>query len=70
MAKKMGRPLGSGAGLTERFEIRVSPDEKSLLQAAADGGLSEWARATLVKAAKRRMKQNGPAGNRTRSRRL
>lgn len=57
MSKKMGRPPKDETGTKrERMELRVSEDEKEAMKRAAlDAGvsLSDWARAVLIKAAKR-----------------
>lgn len=57
MPKKTGRPPKDETGTKgERMELRVSEDEKSAMRkAAVNAGvsLSDWARAVLLKAAKR-----------------
>jgi hypothetical protein len=39
-----------------RFQIRLSATELALVERAADGKTSTWARETLLKAAKRRLR--------------
>ena len=56
--QKMGRPpIDKKTGPKgERIEIRVAASEKEAMEAAADRAglkLSEWVRATLLRAAKR-----------------
>ena len=41
---------------TARLEIRMTPAELDLIERAADGKISTWAREVLVKAAKRAAK--------------
>jgi len=45
--RKRGRPVGSGRGLTARAQLRMTPDEKATVEAAAEAaGLAtnEWIR--------------------------
>jgi uncharacterized protein (DUF1778 family) len=55
--RERGRPPKKTAELhTERLEIRFTPDEAKALDHAADGKLATWARETLLRAARRRIK--------------
>jgi hypothetical protein len=51
---KMGRPPRAGKLATKRIEIRVTEDEHELLTGAAgDENLATWARAVLLRSAKK-----------------
>jgi len=58
MKKTRGRPPKADRDRrTVMFEIRLSPAEKELLDGAAGGNTSTWARDVLVRAAKRKATQ-------------
>jgi hypothetical protein len=53
---KVGRPLRATEAATARIELRVTPDEKTEYQSAADAKgvtISVWIRDVLAKALKR-----------------
>ncbi len=53
----MGRPEMADKDRREtRFQIRLSATELALVERAADGKTTTWARETLLSAAKRRLK--------------
>jgi hypothetical protein len=53
--KKMGRPPKPATELqSARLEIRMTDSELKLIEKAAAGKTSTWAREVLVRAAKRR----------------
>jgi len=57
MNKRRGRPpKADRERRSVMFEIRLSPDEKELLDKAAEGKPSTWAREILLRAAKRKLK--------------
>jgi hypothetical protein len=57
MAETRGRPPKDDSERREtRFQIRLSDVELALIERAADGKPSTWARDVLLKAAKRRDK--------------
>jgi len=59
METKRGRPPKADDDRREiRFQVRLSPTELELLERAADGKTSTWARKTLLAAAKRLAKDS------------
>ena len=57
MAESRGRPPKKDDERREtRFQIRLSAAEVALIERAADGKPSTWARDVLLSAAKRRVK--------------
>jgi hypothetical protein len=57
MENKRGRPEKTDEERRDyRFQIRLSDEERELLEKASDNKVSSWARKTLVDAAKRRLK--------------
>ena len=55
VSKKMGRPpKPSDERQTARLEIRMTAADLRLIEQAADGKTSSWAREALIRAAKRR----------------
>lgn len=55
--KRMGRPpKPSAERQTERLEIRMTAAELALIEKAATGATSAWARNVLVRAARRAVK--------------
>ncbi|MCH7728200.1 MAG: hypothetical protein IH991_17240 [Planctomycetes bacterium] len=59
MDKTRGRPPKSDEDRREiRFQIRLSAKELELLDNVAGGRTSTWARETLLRAAKRRVKDD------------
>jgi hypothetical protein len=57
--KKMGRPPKPKDELqTARLEVRLTPADLKLIEEAAGGKTSTWAREALLRAAKRAAKQN------------
>jgi hypothetical protein len=52
--KRMGRPpKPAEERQTERLEIRMTAEERALIERAAGGNTSSWARGVLVRAARR-----------------
>ena len=57
MENKRGRPPKKSTDRhTVRLEIRFTPDEAKALEQAASGKMATWARETLIKAARRKLK--------------